>query len=112
MAQVVLTSGVMVDDKAVILNIKRLINQVFKLLPLREEGKDWEKLLETLIEEINGMKRLFYGQDDLFILLLCKMEGLFSLKSKDTMQIYRRVIFECLNLLDNLSDNVCNKEFK
>lgn len=73
--------------------IKKLINQVYKLLPTREEGKDWEKPLQTLIEELSGMKRLIMNQDDLFFLILCKMEGLFSLNRPEDMGTYRRIIF-------------------
>ena len=41
MAQMVLTSGAAIDIKAIDFNIKRIINQVYKLLPMREEGRDW-----------------------------------------------------------------------
>lgn len=74
---------------------------------MREEGRDWEKPLETLIEELSGMKRLITGQDDLFFSILCKMEGLFSLIQDEDMALYRRIIFECLGLLNNLEQNVC-----
>ena len=108
MMDIKLTSGIEIDVEAIRFNIKRIINQVYKLLPMREEGRDWIKPLETLIEELSGMKRLIYGQDDLFFLILCKMEGLFSLNRKEDMDIYRRIIFECLGLLNSLEKNVCN----
>ena len=108
MMDIKLTSGIEIDVEAVRFNITRIINQVYKLLPMREEGRDWIKPLETLIEELSGMKRLIYGQDDLFFLILCKMEGLFSLNRKEDMDIYRRIIFECLGLLNSLEKNVCN----
>ena len=37
--------GFSVDIDIVQNNIKKLINRVYKLLPMREEGKDWEKPL-------------------------------------------------------------------
>jgi len=40
-----------------------------------------------------GMKRLINGQDDLFFLILCKLEGLFELTLKEDMPLYRRIIF-------------------
>jgi hypothetical protein len=52
------------------------------------------------------MKRLINGQDDLFFLILCKMEGLFSLQKYEDMITYRRIIFECLGLLNDL-DKKC-----
>jgi len=55
------------------------------------------------------MKRLVIDQDSLFFLILCKMEGLFSLDDDEDMIIYRRIIFECLGLLNTLNKNVCFK---
>lgn len=107
MAQVALTSGVSIDSTAINFNLKRIINQTYKLLPMREEGRDWQKPLQTLIEELSGMKRLIDGQDDLFFLILCKMEGLISLNRNEDMPNYRRTIFECLGLLNTLNKDVC-----
>ena len=109
MEQVVLTSGVTIEKAAIQFNLRRIINQVYKLLPMREEKRDWEKPLSTLIEQLSGMKRLVDGQDDLFFLILCKMEGLFSLNRQEDMITYRRTIFECLSLLNSLQNNVCLK---
>ena len=100
MGQVVLTNGVAIEKEAVAKNLKRIINQVYKLLPSREEGKNWEKPLETLIEEIAGMAKLIEGQDELFFLILCKMKGLFSLTNDSDMILYRRIILELLSLLN------------
>ena len=88
-------------------DIKRVINQIYKLLPMREEGNDWEKPLKTIIEELVGMKRLFLGQqEESFLILLCKLEGLFEYDSKESFSEYRRVIFECLSLLGKIKENV------
>ena len=96
------------DNKSIDNFFKRIINQLYKLLPMREQGKDWKKPLETLIEQLCGMKRLMiHYQDDLFLTIICKMEGLFNLTDdiKD-MSLYRRTIFECLSLLNSLNKNV------
>lgn len=103
---ITLSSGVEINKTSVLFNVKKIINQVYKLLPMRQEGRDWEKPLATLIEQISGMKRLLIGQDDLFFLILCKMEGLFSLNRTEDMSTYRRCIFECLGLLSSLENNV------
>ena len=50
MAQLFLTRDVSIKDEDFSINIKRIINQLYKILPMREEGKDLEKPLETLIE--------------------------------------------------------------
>lgn len=109
MGQVVLTSGITIDKEAITFNIKRIINQLYKLLPMREQGKDWIKPLQTLVEEVTGMKKLIAGQDHLFFTILCKMEGLFSLNKEEDMILYRRIIFECLSLLNSLENNVVAK---
>lgn len=83
-------------------SLKRNINLVYKLLPMREEGNDWEKPLETIIEELVGMNRLLIDlQSDLFP-IICKLEGLFSLVDEEDMALYRRTIFECLTLLSKI----------
>lgn len=87
-------------------DLKKIINQVYKLLPMREEHGDWEKLLATLMVQLGGMSRLFYDQQATFFPLICKMEGLFNLTKDDDFQIYRRTIFECLSLLNILNQNV------
>lgn len=99
-----------IDNMVIKKRIYKLINQIYKLLPMREQGRDWQKPLQTLIEQLSGMKRLITNQDDLFFLILCKMEGLFSLKAEEDMPIYRRIIFECLSLLNDLSKYVENIE--
>jgi uncharacterized SAM-dependent methyltransferase len=51
-----------ISESAIQSNLKRIINQVYKLLPMREEGSDWQKPLETLMEELKGMSKLLIGQ--------------------------------------------------
>lgn len=79
-------------------NLNRITNQVFKLLPLREEHGDWQAPLESLIVEIKGMTILFDNQKELFS-LVCKMEGLKTLTDEEDFLIFRKTIFECLGLL-------------
>ena len=87
-------------------NLKRIINQVYKLLPTREEEGDWIKPLETVVEELYGMDRLLIGQHQIFFTILCKLEGLFTLKDEKEFPLYRRVIFECLTLLNELKNEL------
>ena len=91
-----------IDNKIIVSNLQRLINQLYKLLPTREEGNDWEKPLSTIIEEIAGMNRLIIGQQSEFFSLLCKLEGLFLLTKEEDFMLYRRTIFESLGLLKEL----------
>lgn len=93
---------ILIEDKSIAVNLKRITNQVYKLLPSREEGADWEKPLSTLIEEIAGMERLLVGQHDTLFPLLCKLEGLFTLTKEEDFFLFRRTIFECLSLIGEL----------
>ena len=96
-----------INDEIVITNLKRLINQTYKLLPNREEGIDWSTPLSTIIEEIAGMRVLFnedLGPDALC--LLSKLEGLKTLDTEDDFFNFRRTIFECLNLMNKVKDYV------
>lgn len=88
-------------------DIRRIVNQIYKLLPLREENKDWQKPLQTIIEELTGMKRLFLGQQEQsFFILLCKLEGMFELVQSIDFDLYRRTIFECLSLLNQIGSRL------
>lgn len=81
-------------------NLHRIGNQIFKLLPMREEKKEWEKLLETLIIEIVGMSSLFSDQKTL-LTLASKLEGIKQRPEIDFFS-YRRTIFECCSLIEEL----------
>lgn len=91
------------DTDSIVVNLKRIINQTYKLLPNREEGADWEKPLTTLLEELAGMDRLLIGQHDLLFPILCKLEGLFTLTQEEDFFLFRRTIFECLSLMGDLT---------
>ncbi len=88
-------------------DIKRIINQIYKLLPMREQDKDWKKPLQTIIQELVGMKRLFLDwQEESFLVLLCKLEGMFEFEEKESFSNYRRTVFECLSLLGEIKKDV------
>jgi hypothetical protein len=90
-----------IDNDAIIKNIDRLTNQVFKLLPSREEGEDWRVPLQNLIIEIAGMSKLLFDHVILFS-LLCKLEGLLSLNEEKDFLQFRKTIFECLGLMNEI----------
>ena len=97
----ILKYDVEIQDEAIIKNIDRITNQIFKLLPSREEGGDWETPLQNLIIEIVGMNRMFVDHTDLFP-LLCKLEALLTLTNEDDFLMFRKTIFECLGLMNGL----------
>jgi len=47
---VILKYNVKILDEDVSNRLQNLINQVYKLLPIREEKENWEKPLETILE--------------------------------------------------------------
>jgi hypothetical protein len=40
-------------------NIKRLTNQLWKLIPMRENNEDWRKQLDTVTLEVVGLNEIF-----------------------------------------------------
>jgi len=99
-------TGAEIKKEAVIDNIKKIINQTYKLLPNREEAIDWETPLKTIIEELSGMDILLNEYHSILFPLLCKMQGLFSFQNDEDYLDYRRCIFECLNLLTSLKEAI------
>lgn len=91
-----------IDNEAILVNLKRITNQIYKLLPNREEGIDWQAPLSTLIEELTGMDSLLVDQHTILFPLLCKLEGLFDYTEEEDFFAYRRTIFDCLNLMSSL----------
>jgi hypothetical protein len=75
--------------------IKRLTNQLWKLIPMREHEEDWEKQLNTVLIEIAGLNQIFIGPH--FLQLLSKLEGLKIVEVN--FELYRKTIFECISLL-------------
>ena len=81
-------------------NVIRLTNQLWKLIPMRENNEDWEKQLNTVIIEIAGLNKIFIETPQ-FLQILSKLEGLYII---DEFLIYRKTIFEAINLLQELKN--------
>ena len=88
-------------------NVTRLINQMWKLIPMRENEEDWQKQLDTVIIDIVGLKEIFINNPQ-FLQLLIKLEGL---RTEDlTFSRYRKTVFESISLLQEASKNVSTNE--
>ena len=85
-----------VDFELYLINLK---HKVYKLLPLREEELEWEKYLNTILIEISGLNELFLDNQVNLISLLAKLEGLYKLED---FMVYRKTIFECLNIIEKM----------
>ena len=78
--------------------VLRLTNQLWKLIPMWENGEDWTKQLNTVIIDIAGKDEIFL-HDSHFLQLLSKLEGLRVIEEVE-FSIYRKTIFECINLIN------------
>lgn len=108
----ILKYNIEINDKAISYRLQNLINQIYKLLPVRQEGAQWQKPLQTIIEELVGMQRLMKNNySEFFFPLLNKLEGLYSLTNKQDFSCYRRIIFECLSLMNALQKEICQQNY-
>lgn len=84
-------------------DLKRLINQLWKLIPMRENEENWIEHLNIVIEEISGLVSIYKDQTE-GLILLSKLEGLTSEVCNDFM-IYRKTVFRCIDLLAQVINN-------
>ena len=88
---------IIIPDAALTSDINRLTNQLWKLIPMRENEEDWLNHLNYLIVELAGLNELCSNTDEKFLILLSKLKGL---QIEDTtFQVYRKTVFECISLL-------------
>lgn len=94
-----------IDNESVLAFLNSLLGRTFQLLPLREEGQEYNKPITTIIIELLGFQSLNPGLKDLFQ-LTCKLEGLRKGEEEIDFPTYRRTIFECCNLIAKAKENV------
>ncbi len=87
-----------IEVPAVVLtaDINRLTNQLWKLIPMRENEEKWQSQLESVLIEIAGLHTLFEIGEE-YLILLSKLEGLRKVDVE--FPIYRKTVFECISLL-------------
>ena len=94
--------GIDFSEEAKTIDKKRLINQLWKLIPMRENDEDWQMHLMIIIEEIAGLVKIYNDKAE-GLILLSKLEGLTSVECEDFM-IYRKTIFRCIDLLSQVME--------
>jgi len=99
------TYDIEIDNQTILSILMKQQSKCFKLLPLYEEGEEWEKPLETLILEFLGMQGLFSNLEEL-VTLVYKLEGLKKLGKEVDFFTYRRTIFECCSLIDKIKKQI------
>lgn len=95
--------NVVFSDDVVIAEIQRLTNQLWKIIPMRENKENWQKQLNTVIIEIVGLSKIFI-QIPQFLQLIAKLEGLQEMGEANDFEVYRKTVFECISLLQRLKN--------
>ena len=81
-------------------DINRLTNQLWKLIPMRENNEDWQTQVDTVLLELIGLNEIL-EIDEKFLILISKLEGL-KIYEVD-FHIYRKTVFETISLLREIS---------
>lgn len=73
------------------------VNNVFKILPLKEKDKSWEKHLTSLLKELSGIESLV--EEAYFIAVLGKLESLFT---EEDMAFFRKTVLDSITLVKKI----------
>ena len=84
-------------------DINRLTNQLWKLIPMKENNENWKKQINQVLIEIVGLQNLFENKIDLLI-IISKLEGLreYDLDFKD----FRSLVFSVITLLSETNERI------
>lgn len=89
------------SNEVVLAELNRLTNQIWKLIPMRENNEDWIAHLDAVILEIAGLNEVFSPHVS-YLRLLVKLEGL---KNEEVdFEEFRKSIFKSIRLLRGLCD--------
>ena len=84
------------SEEVVQSSLKRLTNQLWKLIPMRENNEPWKEQLASVLLEIAGMRGMYDLSEKCFT-LFNKLQGLLEIDLE--FKMYRKTIFECITLL-------------
>lgn len=99
MAKTKLKNGFSVEEVPWSIYIKQKKNQVFKLLPLREENGEWRVQLESLILELGGLNKQVPYEDFICLTIIAKLSSLTD-SEEVVFTTYRKTVFEVISLLE------------
>lgn len=91
--------GFEIDKEIVKKDINRLTNQIWKLIPMRENEENWKGQLDTVINEIAGLNEIFDCGEN-YLILLTKLQGLKIVETE--FDVYRKIVFESISLLRSI----------
>ena len=64
---------IIIPEEAVVSDVNRLTNQIWKLIPMRENQENWLSQLESVVVEVAGLKELSTESSEKFLILLSKL---------------------------------------
>lgn len=90
-------NGIMFESRDVSNDIKRLINQIWKLIPMKENQENWEKQIDLVIVELLGLQEIF--QNRIYLLrILSELEGLKKRAELEFIE-FRSIVFSIISLV-------------
>ena len=92
----------MVDAKS---SLKRIVGQIFRLLPTFEEGQDWIKPIDTLIIELTGMALSLNSETKIYQLIY-KLQGIKELGTDIEFMLFRRMVFEACGIANEIQESL------
>lgn len=75
------------------------VKKIYKILPLKDEEKDWDSYLEGLLIEFSGFDNLV--SEISFLSLISKLEGLFNVPI-DNPRLFRKIVFDSIDLVKKI----------
>lgn len=85
--------------------INKKINQIYKLLPMFENGENFLKNIDLIIYELRGIYNLKILKTEDEAILLEIMGKLNSLSEIDNHKLFKKNIFDTISLMKGLSPN-------
>lgn len=96
------------NNDIVIRDLRRLINQIWKLLPMREKNEDWQRQKENVLIELRGLGKMF-GDELNFLIIISILEGL---ANETDFMVFRSEIFNLISMMTELTKIIDVREHR
>ncbi|HEY8542799.1 MAG TPA: hypothetical protein VIL29_10480 [Pseudothermotoga sp.] len=102
------------SKKSLLLYLERLVNDIFKILPLYEEkAETLPQYIDSLIYELQGFQELFVkiGTSPEFVTMLCIMERIAedSIAYGQDKAVIKREVFKMISLIKKIIEKCDEK---
>lgn len=91
--------------------LEKLVNMIFKILPIRESGeKSLPSYMESLQMELIGCKSLIavLDEDPMFLSIMAILQHLID-NNDSPVSVYKREVFKAISLCNKLKEKYANK---